>query len=199
MNPTLKPEPEPADRDLPGRPASWTDAFTGTRVAGLIVLFLFALYPEVILGTHSFFFRDFGLFTYPVAHYAHESFWRGEVPLWNPLNNTGVPFLAQWNTSVCYPPSLIYLLLPLPWSLNLFGLVHLVLAGAGMYLLAERWTQNRLAAGIAGIAFALNGLMLNCLIWTSNLAALSWQPLVILCVERAWRLGGRRQVAVRSE
>ena len=26
---------------------------------------LFAAYPEVILGTHSFFDRDFGLFTYP--------------------------------------------------------------------------------------------------------------------------------------
>jgi hypothetical protein len=199
MNPTLKPEPdEPADRELPHRAASWTDAFTGPRVAGLISLFLVVLYPGVIVGSHSLFFRDFGLFTYPVAFHAHESFWRGEVPLWNPLNNGGVPFLAQWNTSVCYPPSLIYLLLPLPWSLNLFCLGHLVLAGAGMFLLAERWTQNRLAAAMAAVAFALNGLMLNSLIWTSNLAALSWQPLVILCVERAWRLGGRRRLAVAA-
>ncbi len=178
--------------------ASWVDAFTPGRLAGLIALFLFALYPGVILGTHSFFFRDYGLFTYPVAYYAHESFWHGQVPLWNPLNNCGVPFLAQWNTSVCYPLSLLYMVFPLPWSLNIFCLGHLVLAGVGMYWLAYRWTQNRLAASIAGLVFALNGLMLNSLMWTGNLAALSWQPLVMLWVEQAWRHGGRRRLGVAA-
>lgn len=172
------------------------DQFTVGRVACLIALFLFALYPGVILGTHSFFFRDYGLFTYPVAYYAHESFWHGEAPLWNLLNNCGVPFLAQWNTSVCYPLSLIYMLFPLPCSLNYFCLGHLVLAGAGMYLLAYRWTQNKLAASIAGLIFALNGLMLNSLMWTSNLAALSWLPFVMLWVEQAWQSGGRRIIVI---
>ena len=87
---------------------------------------------------------------------------------------------------------------PLPWSLNYFCLGHLVLAGVGMYLLAYRWTQNRLAASIAGLVFALNGLMLNSLMWTSNLAALSWQPLVMLWVEQAWRHGGRRRVVIAA-
>jgi hypothetical protein len=188
------PETEPAANDS----SSWMDAFTPGRLAGLIALFLFALYPGVILGTHSFYFRDFGLFTYPVAYFAHASFWHGEVPLWNPLDNCGVPFLAQWNTSVCYPPSLIFMVFPLPWSLNYFCLAHLLLAGAGMCLLAHRWTQNRLAASLAGLVFALNGLMLNSLMWTSNLAALSWQPLVVLWVEQAWRTGGRRRVALAA-
>jgi hypothetical protein len=194
MNPPAKAIAEPAGRGSQTGTTSWADWFTAGRLAGLVAVFLFALYPEVILGTHSFFNRDFGLFTYPVAWHTHESFWRGEVPLWNPLNNTGVPFLAQWNTTVCYPPSLIYMLFPLPWSLNYFCLAHLVLAGVGMYLLAYRWTQNRLAASLAGLAFALSGLMLNCLMWTSNLAALSWQPLVILWVEQAWQRGGGRIV-----
>src|SRR5208282_497684 len=134
--------PPPADA------LAWREAFTSGRLAGLIAVFLFVLYPGVVLGTHSFFFRDFGLFTYPAAYYAHESFWRGQVPFWNPLNNCGVPFLAQWNTSVCYPLSLIYLVFPLPWSLSFFCLAHLVLAGVSMYLLAYRWTQNRLAASL---------------------------------------------------
>ncbi|HEV2435176.1 MAG TPA: hypothetical protein VG077_04190, partial [Verrucomicrobiae bacterium] len=184
----------PTEAPLQNDSSSWMEAFTPGRLAGLIAVFLFALYPGVMLGTHSFFFRDFGLFTYPVAWYAHQSFWQGQVPFWNPLNNCGVPFLAQWNTSVCYPLSLIYMVFPLPWSLNYFCLGHLLLAGVGMYLLAYRWTENRLAASIAGLVFALNGLMLNSLVWTSNLAALSWQPLVMLWAEQAWRTGGRRTV-----
>jgi hypothetical protein len=90
----------------PGATPSWMKAFTPGRLALVIGLFLFALYPGVLLGSHTFFYQDFGLFTYPIAHYTHEIFWRSEVPLWNPLNNCGVPFLAQWNTSVCYPLSL---------------------------------------------------------------------------------------------
>ena len=199
----MNPSPETQSNDsiedpLQGDSASWTDQFTAGRLACLIALLLFALYPDVILGSHSFFFRDYGLFTYPVAYYAHESFWHGEVPLWNPLNNCGVPFLAQWNTSVCYPLSLIYMLFPLPWSLNYFLLGHLVLAGVGMYWLAYRWTQNRLAASLAGLIFALNGLMLNCLLWTSNLAALGWMPFVVLWVEQAWQFGGRRRMVIAA-
>ena len=151
-------------------------------------------YPEVILGIDSFFHRDFGLFTNPVAAHARESFWRGEVPLWNPLNNCGIPLLAQWNTTICYPLSWLYFLFPLPWSLNYFCLGHLVLAGVGMYRLAREWTGDRFGASVAGLAYALNGLSLNCLIWTSTLVALSWLPLVVLTGERAWRRGGRAMV-----
>jgi len=163
-----------------------------------MALLLFALYPGVILGSHTFFYQDYGLFTYPVVHYTRECFRRGELPLWNPLIQCGVPFLAQWNTSVCYPLSLVYALLPLPWALNVFGLGHLVFAGWGMYRLARVWTGSRLAASLAGLAFGLNGLALNCLLWTSNLAALSWLPWVLLAAERAWQQGGRRALALAA-
>ncbi len=86
---------------------------------------------------------------------------------------------------------MLYILLPLTLGLNLFLLLHLFLAGFGMYLLASQWTKNRLAGAVAGVAFTFNGLTLNCLMWTSNLAALAWIPWVILVVEQAWSLGGK--------
>jgi hypothetical protein len=153
---------------------------------------ILAAFHPVILGTESFYFRDFGLFGYPLAYYHRECFWRGEVPLWNPFNGLGLPFLAQWNTLTLYPGSLIYLLLPLPWSLNVYCLAHLFLAGLGMYFLALAWTNHRLAAAVAGLAFALNGLLLSSLKWPNNIAVLGWMPWVVLVVEQAWEQGGRR-------
>ena len=150
-----------------------------------------ASFAGVLCGGQTFVHRDFGLFGYPVAQYHRDCFWRGELPLWNPLNNLGLPFLAQWNTLVLYPPSLLYLLLPLPWSLNFFCLAHLFWAGLGMYFLAGHWTGNRLAAALAGTAFACNGLTLNALMWPNNIAALGWMPWVIWLVEAGWRKGGR--------
>ena len=172
-------------------PVQWGAAFGPGRTALLVAVLLFALYPEVFLGTNSFFYRDFGFFGLPVAKQLRESFLRGEIPLWNPLNNCGLPFLAQWNTMVCYPFSAVFLL-PLPWSVNIFCVGHLVLAGAAMHQLARRWTGNYFAASIAGIAYAINGLTLHSLMWPNNIAALAWLPFVLLTVERAWREGGRR-------
>jgi hypothetical protein len=158
----------------------------------LLGVLLCAAYPDVVFGRNTFYFRDFGYFGYPLAHYHRESFWHGEIPLWNPLSYCGLPFLAQWNTLVLYPGSAIYLLLPVSWSLGLYGLAHLVLAGVGMHTLASRWTGNRIAGAIAGIAFGLNGLSLNSLMWPNNVAALGWMPWVVLAAERGWREGGGR-------
>lgn len=157
----------------------------------LLAILTFLAFPAVLLGSKTFFFRDFGVFSYPLAYYFRESFWRGEIPFWDPLNNAGIPFLAQWNTLVLYPPSLIYLLLPLPWSLNLFCLGHLVLAGTGAYLLARRWTGHPLAAASAGIIFAFNGFTVSALTWPAIISSLAWAPLVLLWAERAVLEGGR--------
>src|SRR6266446_6965949 len=66
MDPSSESAVEDAEA-TPRAPADWARGFTPGRLALLTVLLLFAQYPEVMLGTHSFFDRDFGLFTCPVA------------------------------------------------------------------------------------------------------------------------------------
>ena len=148
----------------------------------------------MLLGSASFVLRDFSVFGYPIAHYHRECFWRGELPLWNPLNNCGLPFLAQWNTMTLYPGSLLYLLLPLPWSLGFFMLLHLWLGGLGAYAVARRWSGLNLAAAIAGVAYAFHGLTQQSLMWPNNIAALGLLPWVLLTVESGVREGGRKLV-----
>lgn len=167
---------------------------TAPRFAIGLALLIAFLFPAVVSGEKAFVFRDFGIFTCPNAAFQRDCFWQGELPLWNPFNNCGIPFLAQWNMAALYPLSLIYLLLPLIPGLSLFCLGHLLLAGLGMYFLALNWTQNRLAAAVAGTAFAFNGILLNCLMDTGNLAGLAWMPWVVLAMELAWSHGGRRVV-----
>ncbi len=169
-----------------------SNGFTPMRFALLLALLIFAAFPQVLTGLQTFVIRDYGFFSYPLAHFQRDCFWRGELPFWDPYNYCGVPFLAQWNTMPLYPPALIYLLLPLTWSLSFFCLLHLWFAGFGMFQLARRWTGNDFAAAFAGVAFAFNGLTLNLLMWPSHIATLSWMPWVVLTVETAWRQGGRK-------
>ena len=170
------------------------DWLTPRRFAVVLGLLVFATFPSVLLGSQTFVFRDFGLFSYPVAFYQRQCFWRGELPLWNPLSQCGLPFLAQWNTLTLYPPALVYLLLPLTWALPVFCLGHVVWGGLGMYLLAQRWTQHRLAAALAGVIFAFNGLTMNFLAWPSHIATFSWVSWVWLLGPEAWRRGGKKLV-----
>jgi hypothetical protein len=190
-----------ADNELPrtDEPALKADSwFTPGRFALLLAGMIFIHFADVILGLKTFFYRDYGFFTYPIAFYHKDCFWRGEIPLWDPFNQCGVPLLAQWNTSFLYPPSLFYLIFPLPWSLGVFNLAHLFFAGMGMYFLAKRWTGTNLGACLAGAVFAINGLSLNMIMWVSNLAAYAWMPWVVLAVEHAWRRGGRRRVVIAA-
>lgn len=171
------------------------DPVTPGRFALVLGLLLFISFPAVLFGTRSFYTRDFSSFGYPLAYHVQQSYRAGELPLWNPYNYGGLPFLAQWNTLCLYPFSLIYVLLPLPWSLNLFNLLHVFLGGMGLFCLARRWFAQGGAAAIGGVAYAFSGLMLSSLMWPNNIAALGWLPFVLLAGERAAQEGGRRCLA----
>jgi len=173
---------------------STADWLTPRRFALLLAALILACWPQVFLGLETFVYRDYGYFSYPLAKYFRESFWRGEVPLWNPLSYCGIPFLAQWNSQTLYPPALFYLLLPFTWALGVFCLLHMFFGGLGMYLLARRWTENSFAAAFAGLVFAGSGLMLNSLMWSSTIASLAWMPWVVSRVEIATRTGGRQLI-----
>lgn len=175
-----------------GNPSFVEKIFAPARFGLLLALLVLAAFPQVILGWETFVARDFGFFAYPLAHFQRDCFWHGELPFWNPYNNCGVPFLAQWNTLPLYPPALLYLTLPLQWSLGFFSLLHLWFAGLGMYFLARRWTGNNFAAAFAGTVFSFNGFTLNLLMWPSHIATFAWLPWVVLAVEPAWRDGGKK-------
>src|SRR5438477_12804819 len=182
-----------ASAEHPGATRS-AELFTVTRFAvGLAVLVAVA-FTDVVFGWRSFFTRDFANFGYPLAYHVQQSYCSGEIPLWNPYNLAGLPFLAQWNTLALYPPSLIYVLLPLPWSLNFFNLAHLYFGGLGMFCLARRWMNHGAAASVAGVGYAFSGLLVSALMWPNNIAALGWLPWALLLGERAAGEGGRRSV-----
>ena len=98
-------------------PGNWAGP---RRFALLLAVMVFIPFWNVWLGLDTFVTRDWGLFSFPVATYYKECFRRGQWPVWNPYSCCGTPFLAQFNTLTLYPLSLIYLLLPLTWSLPAF-------------------------------------------------------------------------------
>jgi hypothetical protein len=152
------------------------------------VALLFA-FPGVVIGTSTFFYRDYGAYCYPLTMYTRDALLNGSSPLWNPYSQCGAPHLAQLGQ--LYPPFLISSFLPMPWGINVMVLVHLLWAGLGMFWLTRQLGTGVLAAGLAGIAYVFNGVMLSSMVWPAYIAALSWLPWIIGCARQAWVHGGR--------
>ena len=62
-------------------------------------------------------------------HFAADSLRHGIVPLWNPYNSYGAPFMADIQTCVFYPLSILWYTPSFCWGINFYILVHLALAG----------------------------------------------------------------------
>jgi len=53
-------------------PPAWTEWFTPRRFALILGLLIVANFASVLLGLQTFFLRDFGYFSYPLAQYQRE-------------------------------------------------------------------------------------------------------------------------------
>lgn len=150
-----------------------------------VTIFLPALVREevYVVRDHLDYFQPMRWFT------AHE-LRAGHLPLWNPYNASGEPWLANPQTGVFYPPSWVFLALPFATAYVLYLYIHLALLGCGAYLLFSRRASQ--GAAMAGaIALMLSGPALSFIDVSNNLFTLAWLPLVLWCAaEGAWKRGG---------
>src|SRR5258708_1668179 len=93
----------------------WPLGADRSAMAGLLAASLAFYYPLVFLGRALVDYDAFVYF-YPQRVYLAQSLLAGRVPLWDPDLFLGVPFLANPQTAVLYPPSCLFLIGPLPVS-----------------------------------------------------------------------------------
>ncbi len=107
----------------------------------------------------------------------------GEIPLWNPHQLAGVPFLAAGQPSTLYPLNILYYVLDLPAAYGWFTVVTLWMAGAFMFLFARGIGIGRTGAALAGVTYQLSGFMVINALFPMIIAGAAWLPLLLLLVE----------------
>jgi len=117
----------------------------------------------------------------------------GHLPLWNPHFYCGHPFLANPQTFVFYPATLLYVLLPLPWAFNLDAIIHVLIACTGSYALVRLLTANRAAGLFSAVCFGFSGYFMEKLyaghLTMIHTAALI--PWILLLIEKSISSGRR--------
>lgn len=143
---------------------------------------------------HNHLLSDLILENYQWKHFIVEQLGEGEIPLWNPHQFAGIPFLAAGQHSALYPLSIIYYILDLPSAYGWFTVVNLWLAGVFMYAFARGLGLRREASILAGIIYQFNGFAIASVLFQMMIGGLPWLPLMLLMSEliiRQHRFMGR--------
>lgn len=137
---------------------------------------------------------NFDLFSefFPRHSFASSALQRGELPLWDSRQLAGLPFLATFQGGVLYPPNLLYVFLPVGTAMGVLGLLHVVLAGAFMFLLCREFDLSRAASWLAGLTFMLGGSTLFMIYHTNAINSVPWLPAALYCTSRLGRSGNLR-------
>ncbi len=114
---------------------------TSVLVAPVLILLLFA---PTLAGIDRLAFRDVSHFYTPLYDYVASRCSEQWLPLWNPLDQTGIALAGETTTAVFYP--LRYVLFTLPISsevaISWYVVLHLILASLTARL-AARWAGIR--------------------------------------------------------
>lgn len=122
--------------------------------------------------------------------FIRQSLSAGEIPLWNPHQFSGIPFLAAGQQSAFYPLGMLFYILPLATAYGWFMVLNLGVAGALMYGFGLNVGMNRLGAIIAGVTYQLCGFFIASAVHPMIIGAAVWLPLMLWMVE--WIVSGKR-------
>jgi len=122
---------------------------------------------------------------YPWRTFAARQLHEGLIPLWNPHQFAGTPFLANAQSAVLYPLSLPFWLMDTACAFGVSAFLHTLLAAFGTYFLAQRWGLSRAASVLAAIVFAFCGYLGAWIVLPTLANTASWLPLLLLLLERA--------------
>lgn len=131
--------------------------------------------------------RVYDFFTYyrPNAEYAFTRLSEGEMPLWNPNQGLGAPFLATLQTGVLYPPNWLHMALPPQPAFAWLAGFHLGLATLLAGMLARRLGAGTIGSVAAGLLYASSLQLWSSTFTPPTLYTAAWAPGVLLAIESA--------------
>ncbi len=127
----------------------------------LFAAMVLSVYSDPLLAPRTFVGRDIVPYNLPLESAVHGAWARGSLPAWWETVSGGRPLLPNPNAGVFYPLRPALALLPLPAAMRLFPVLHWILGGLGMLLLARSIGGSRGAAWVAAVSFAFSGVLVS--------------------------------------
>ena len=140
-------------------------------------------------------FRDSAYLYYPLFKWIDTQWAAGDIPLWNPYDQFGVPVVADGSSSVFYPGKLIFFFRFLSYEsrYGIYLAIHVLIAAASCYWFARRLGCKQGGAAFAAISYAFGGSVLFQVCNVIYLVGAAWLPAALGCL---WLMFRQRSIAV---
>lgn len=158
-------------------------------ISSLFVLTTLLMFWGQITGK-SFFWEDFTEQVYPVQNFSAVETGKGNIPVWNPYSFSGMPFLADPQVGWFYPPNRLMGLFVTDGRLNpsviqIFIILHFLLAQITMYLLLRHFGRSTGASMIAGVGYAFSMIFICHVFHPMMIYQFAWFPLAFMLFKKA--------------
>jgi hypothetical protein len=121
---------------------------------------------------------------YPWRAFAHDAITRGVIPLWNPYQFCGTPFVANSQSAVFYPPNILFYVLDPARAFAVSAVLHLFLGGLFMYMFLRMIDVRRFGATFGGLTFAFCGFFAAWIHLPTVMNTAVWLPLGLYFIAR---------------
>ncbi len=126
----------------------------------------------------------------PMNTYAFEALRHGHLPLWNPYQFCGEPFLAMAYVGLFYPLRLINLFFDVLTSFEISVVTHMFFGALSMFFLARHFGIKSLGAFCAAVTFVWSGWLIHNNTLPGVFEGMTWMPMTVLLLDLV--LLGRR-------
>jgi len=148
---------------------------------GITSLLILLMFGTTLVGLDRLAFRDVSHFYTPLYDYVAQRGAQQWLPLWNPLDGTGMPLIGESTTAYFYPLRFVLFALPLSSdvAISWYVALHLMLAAINIFVLARLSRCRILPATIASVIYPLSGSILFLYCNPPFLVGAAWLPLVM--------------------
>ncbi len=122
--------------------------------------------------------------TFPWKEFAIESLETWQIPLWNPYNFSGTPFMANFQSGVFYPFNLLLLIFGIFPGWAMYIIAQPILAGIFTFLFLRQNNLSKVASIFGAITFAFSSYMVVWLEYGIIGHAALWLPLILFLIDK---------------
>jgi len=120
---------------------------------------------------------------YPWRTFVNEQLRSGSLPLWNPYNFSGQPLLANIQSQVFYPLTILYFIFTQPIAWTILIILQPLLALLGMYWFLRTLERSKTSSTFGAIAYGLCLYMTVFLEYNTIGHVILWLPFLLAALE----------------
>ena len=150
----------------------------------LFALLVLALHAPTLVGRRNFSGRDLPVYNLPIEKAVHDAYARDRLPVWISEISGGRPLLPNPNVGALYPVRPLLSILPFPVAMRVFPIIHWIMAGAGVLVLARSLGVSRGGSWIGAVTYVFSGVGVSEVFFPNHHPGVALLPWIVWAVAR---------------